>query len=272
MAPPDLQDALNALQRRDLDTAISKLKTTLDEVPAHLTAHVLLARAYETRERWSDALTHWARAQVLLPNSPVAREGKTRVLRKMETTGPPDNVPLLLDVVDASDLGLAPPDEATAPGESTEDASDAPDGLAKLRKRTEEEARRGGARSGLTGPSSASDAADAPQTPEERIEHLADETPDDDLDHLIDELESARIDPDPDATDAPAPDLEDDEADDLVSETLARIYKQQGQYGEAARVYDTLAEQQPERAEEFRQQAAEMREQAEDEDGTNADA
>ena len=272
MAPPDLQDALNALQRRDLDAAMSTLEETVDALPAHPTAHVLLARAYETRERWSDALTHWARAKTLLPNSPVAREGRARVLRKMETTGPPDGVPLLLDVVDASDLGLTPSDDAIAPEESPEEPSDTPDGLAKLRKRTEEKARRGGARSDLANPPDASDAGDAPETPEERIEHLADETSDDDLDHLIDELESARIDPNPDTADAPEPDLEDDEADDLVSETLARIYKQQGQYGEAARVYDTLAEQQPDRADAFRQQATEMREQAEEDDASDSDA
>jgi tetratricopeptide (TPR) repeat protein len=272
MPPPDLQDALNALQRRDLDAAISTLEGTVDALPAHPTAHVLLARAYETEDRWSDALTHWARAQTLLPNSPVAREGKARVLRKMESSGAPDGVPLLLDVVDASTLGLAAPDEATIPEESPGETSAPPDGLEELRQRTEEKARRGGARSDLAGPPDTSHADDAPETPEERIEHLSEETSDDDLDHLIDELESARIDPNPDAADAPEPDLEDDEADDLVSETLARIYKQQGQYGEAARVYDTLAEQQPDRADAFREQAAEMREQAKDEDVSDSDA
>ncbi len=271
MAPPDLQDALDALQRRDLDAAISTLEETVDTLPAHPTAHVLLARAYETEDRWADALAHWARAQALLPNSPVAQEGKARVLRKMESADPPEDVPLLLDVVDASDLGLSRPDDAADPETPLDAPSDAPDDLAELRQRADEEARRGGARSGLSGPPEPSELGGSPDTPEERVEHLSDEAPDDDLDHLIDELESARIDPDPDAADAPEPDLEDDEADDLVSETLARIYKQQGQYGEAARVYDTLAEQQPDRADEFRTQAAEMREQAENEDVSDSD-
>ncbi|MFP4228806.1 MAG: tetratricopeptide repeat protein [Salinivenus sp.] len=269
MTAPDLQDALNALQRRDLDTAIATLEDTVDTMPAHPTAHVLLARAYETRDRWSDALTHWAQAQRLVPNSPVAREGKTRVLRKMETNDPPQDVPRLLDVVSASDLGLDPSRTPSEEQDAPSDASEAPDDLAKLRQHAETEARRGGARSGLA------DAPDLPasdDTPEDRVADLEAEAPDDDLDRLIDELESARIDPDPDAADAPAPDLDDEEADDLVSETLARIYKQQGQYGEAARVYDKLAEQQPDRSEEFRQEAAEMRSRAEDEDGPNADA
>jgi tetratricopeptide (TPR) repeat protein len=258
MAPPDLQDALNALQRRDLDTAISTLEDTVDTLPAHPTAHVLLARAYETRERWADALTHWARAQVLLPNSPVAQEGKARVIRKMDAEAKPEGIPTLLDVIDASDLAL--PDDGPPPEETDEPTGGAPEGLTELRQRADEEARRGGARSGL------------PDTPEERVDTLADDAPDDDLDHLINELESARIDPDPDATDAPEPDLEDDEADDLVSETLARIYKQQGQYGEAARVYEKLADQQPDRADAFRTQAAEMREQAENIDASDSDA
>lgn len=268
MTAPDLQDALNALQRRDLNTAIATMDDTVDTLPAHPTAHVLLARAYETREQWSDALTHWAQAQRLVPNSPVARAGKARALRKMEPSDPPEDVPLLLDVVDASDLGLASPDDAPAPDESPGETADAPDDLAELRQRTEEEARHGSARSGLSGPPDPSELGD---TPEERIGHLADETPDEDLDRLIDELESARIDPDPDATDAPAPDLDDNEADDLVSETLARIYKQQGQYGEAARVYEKLAEQHPARADALREQAAEMREQAKNEDVSDSD-
>lgn len=84
---------------------------------------------------------------------------------------------------------------------------------------------------------------------------------DENLDQLIEELESARIVPRPDLDEIPAPDLDQD-IDDVVSETLARIYVAQEQYAEAARVYEKLAEQQPESAERFREQAAEMRERA----------
>lgn len=83
----------------------------------------------------------------------------------------------------------------------------------------------------------------------------------DDLDHLIEELESARINPDPDPDSAQTPDLEDD-IDDMVSETLARIYASQDQYEEAARVYLRLADQYPAQEQEYLQQAAEMRERA----------
>jgi len=80
-----------------------------------------------------------------------------------------------------------------------------------------------------------------------------------DLDRLIEELETARIVPRPDLEDIPEPDLEDD-IDDMVSETLARIYSSQEQYGEAARIYEKLATMDPERADEYKEKAAEMRE------------
>lgn len=94
--------------------------------------------------------------------------------------------------------------------------------------------------------------------------------PDDlqDLDRLIDELEGARIDPQPDVSDAPEPDLESD-IDDMVSETLARIYISQNQYEEAARVYLRLASQEPEQAKEHLEKAAELRDQARDLDAEN---
>ncbi len=79
-----------------------------------------------------------------------------------------------------------------------------------------------------------------------------------DLDRLIEELESARIVPDPEPEAIPPPDLES-EIEDMVSETLAKIYASQNQFEEAARVYEKLAAQQPERATEFLHLATEMR-------------
>lgn len=87
--------------------------------------------------------------------------------------------------------------------------------------------------------------------------------PDEDLDRLIQELESARIRPDPDLDAVPEPDLDDD-IEDMVSETLARIYTSQEQYHEAARVYIKLATQEPARSEEFLEKAAEMQARAEE--------
>ena len=85
-----------------------------------------------------------------------------------------------------------------------------------------------------------------------------------DLDRLIDDLDGARIVPDQNIEDIPAPPLDDD-IEDVVSETLARIYVAQEQHAEAARVYERLAEQQPARADVFRAAAAEQRAQASDE-------
>ncbi|MFW5973086.1 MAG: tetratricopeptide repeat protein, partial [Bacteroidota bacterium] len=80
----------------------------------------------------------------------------------------------------------------------------------------------------------------------------------DNLDRLIAQLENARITPDPDLDAVAPPDFEDD-IEDMVSETLARIYATQKQFDDAARVYDQLASQHPEREAHFRQKAIEMR-------------
>ena len=79
-----------------------------------------------------------------------------------------------------------------------------------------------------------------------------------DIDSLIARLASARIVPSPDAPSLPSRDLDID-IDDVASETLAGIYAAQKQYGEAARMYDALAEQRPEQATAFREQALQMR-------------
>ncbi len=99
---------------------------------------------------------------------------------------------------------------------------------------------------------------EAGQEPSQSTAALEDDL---DLDRLIAELASARIEPRPDLDDIPPPELEDD-VDDLVSETLALIYAAQQQYEEAARVYEKLALQHPEKATHYHEQAAKMREKA----------
>ena len=81
---------------------------------------------------------------------------------------------------------------------------------------------------------------------------------DQELDHLIEELESARIIPKPDHEHIEAPVLEDN-VDDMVSETLARIFEGQKQYGKAADMYEKLATIHPERTKKFVAKAAELR-------------
>jgi hypothetical protein len=104
--------------------------------------------------------------------------------------------------------------------------------------------------------------SDAPYEPE--AEAPGSQPHFEDLDRLINELESARIVPRPDIEEMTASELEDD-IEDVVSETLARIYASQGQYDEAARIYELLAGQHPEDSDEFLMKASEMRARASDE-------
>ena len=268
MAVPDLQDAINHLQQKDVDGAIATLERKIDELPAHLTAHVLLARAYEAKHQWDRALTCWENVYFLMPNSPVAREGKQRVFRHMDGGEDVDEIEEVAPSVAGSPEAGEPaaPSGEPASGAPAENAGDegspktAPEAvseLEKLRQQAEQEARQGGARPDLGDTPGDPD----PGTPKERVDELED-AGDDDLDQLIDELESARIEPDPDVDDAPAPDLEND-VDDIVSETLARIHEAQDQYRKAAQIYVKLASQEPDRAREFLEKAAEMRKKAE---------
>jgi tetratricopeptide (TPR) repeat protein len=287
MSVPDLQEPLTLLEQEDYDAAITTLADKVAALPAHLGAHVLLAHAYETQERWEEALQSWAEARFLMPNSPIAEAGTQRVLRRLEEhngasfafafppslkTQSPSDADTDTDDTDADD---APPDEP----EDT--PSDADSGLSQLRRQAEREARQGGARPGLSDAPPASDLPSSPSedppTPEEQIEQLEDEGDTDDLDYLISELQSARIEPEPEAeADTPPPDTdeaaeetEDPDTEDIVSETLARIHEGQGDYQEAARIYATLAEQEPDRADEFQEKADAMREKA---DTSNEDA
>lgn len=273
MAVPDLQDALDRLQQEDVDSAISSLERKVDELPAHLTAHVVLARAHEAKHQWQQALQCWENVYFLMPNSPVARAGKRRVLRRMDRDEEADEIDEVGPSTPAS-TGSTPPVDAPAdetpadetPSDETdpvdEDEEDPPttateavSELEKLRRQAEDEARQGGAR-----PELADRPDGAGETPEERVGEIEEE--DEDLDRLIDELESAHIEPSPDVDDVPTPDLEDD-VDDLVSETLARIHEAQDQYRKAAQIYVKLASQEPDQARDYLEKAAEMRRQAE---------
>lgn len=101
---------------------------------------------------------------------------------------------------------------------------------------------------GPAAPGGATDAAPP------RPDALADE-----LDALISRLgEAPPIRPDPDFS-GPVVQFDDAGADEMASETLAKIYAAQRQYGRAADVYETLAARDPDRADDLRRQADEMR-------------
>lgn len=93
-----------------------------------------------------------------------------------------------------------------------------------------------------------------------------------DLDDLIADLNSAgRMRPRPDLDSIPPPRLDDD-IDDMVSPTMGRIFAAQGNADEAARVFERLAEQQPERADAIRGEAARLFERQATEQPDAADA
>lgn len=277
MSLPDLQEPLALLEQKNFGEAVDVLEQKVSALPAHLGAHVLLAYAHEGREQWEEAMGAWEEVHFLLPNSPIASAGKQRVLRRMDgiedeaeaprpseahPTRPADATPRRSaadegdpdereeDVEeDSVETGPVQEPEDTDPDEPSPEADDE---LAQLRRQAEQEARQGGARPGLSDEPSS--------TPEEQVEQFEEEESSDDLNHLIDKLESARIDPDPDAeAEAPPADpTPDDDTEEVVSETLARIHEGQDDYEKAAHIYAQLAEQEPHRADEFRQKAQEM--------------
>lgn len=81
----------------------------------------------------------------------------------------------------------------------------------------------------------------------------------DELDALITQLEGApRIRPDS-AYRGPEQSLDAGDADELASETLAKIYATQHQYVKAALMYEKMAARRPEQADEFLERAAALR-------------
>ncbi len=263
MPVPPIQDVLDLLQQKEVTAAIDLLEQTVEEVPTHLPAHVILARAYEAKGQWNRALQAWEQAHFLLPNSPVAQQGKRRVLQRIQETeasietqasSSPTRSGSKHTTDSTADSASKPPPDPVGI-----DESEGPSNLEELRQQTEEESKQGRRQSELDTANSPSDRS---ATPEDQVEQFQDAAPDSDLDQLIDELESAHIEPEPEMEEVSTPDLDDD-ADDLVSETLARIHAAQEQYGEAARIYRQLATQEPDRSQEFLERAAEMREKAE---------
>ncbi len=233
---------LDLLEDGQSSAVVAALEPMVEEAPAHLPARVLLARAYEAQERWPDALGAWEQARFFLPNSPVIEAGIQRVLDQGEGQMAPAAPSLPRDAADSPE-----PTESPEPAESNAEAS---------------------ASTSADESPPESPAPHPSQMPRElqRLARQSGPAPDDnfgELDRLIQELESARIEPDPDLDSIPEPDLDDD-IEDMVSETLARIYTSQGQYGEAARVYVKLASQEPDRAEEHLEKADEMRARAEE--------
>jgi len=278
----DIQDAISLLEQGKYKEAIPLLEHVTRRMPVYVTAHVLLARALEVENDLPRALKVWQRAHFLMPNSPVTSEGIKRVVAKsslprqsavpltpedeLDTPKPSKQQPVTAHDADSSPTEMAnePP---VAEYQSLADAIELPP--APVHPSDEDLKHEVEEKSPKTTvsleppvplpipplndkPDDSPDAEDPPPVPSSPSTQF------EDLDRLIEELESARITPIPDFERIPTPDLEDD-IDDVVSETLAHIYASQKNYDEAARVYDLLATQHPDRASEFRQKASENR-------------
>lgn len=307
MAVSVIQDALHLLRDGASSTAIERLETAVTETPAYAAAYVLLARAYEGQSQWRLARTAWNQAHVLVPHSATVKEGRRRVWKQLQDLQKKERSPSTQhnshDQREAGGDGhnSAPEDDTHAeagPASSENERAtvQAPRDTEKTAQSLEENRARG--RSGREGePEEADPEARLPsisfddgpsdlealraQTnqaveqqkstlsysfePEGEPKHPLNET-DADLDRLIEDLQAARIPTEPDIDDVPTPDLDDD-IEDMVSETLARIYASQQNYHEAARIYIQLASQEPDRSSELLKQATLMRQKAAAQEG-----
>lgn len=288
MPLPDIQDAIDLIEQGAPAEAIPLLEAVAERMPTYVAVHAMMARAYEAEQQHEDARAAWERAAFLMPNSPAICEGLARVRTALQATRPASDERLRVDLDLLAELDAAleapfnpfarPPQSETPTVDLDEDrpVSLAEASLALIERALSEaqiEAEETTAQTETPPeeeeeiPPAASEASaqtlaarralDAEAAAQERTA-LSSEG-EEDLDRLIDELGAARIVPQPDVEDLPPLDLDDD-IDDMVSETLARIYASQEQYAEAARIYEQLARQQPDQAERFLAEAAAMRE------------
>lgn len=293
----DIQEPLACLHEGRAGEAIPMLEQLLQITPGHVTTYVLLARAYAAEARWQQAMIAWQQAAFLMPNSPAIQDGLAQALSMFSLVGIEEDVTVPTE--EDAEASVAELDtEASLPGETSEEApplvvdaaietdvpaieqgepdveaapaSDAPvdptaswdDDAASLPDFLPEALSNPG---DIDPPPHFLEADPAPDVIEEPV-FFENPTPpppappeeDVELDKLIADLESARIVPRPDYETIEAPDLSAP-IDDMVSETLARIYEGQKQYAEAARMYDKLAILKPDRAGDFARKAVELR-------------
>ncbi len=282
--PLNLQDAIQRLKRGRLSEAVTILRDLTARHPTHVTAYVLLAQALEAAGQPTEALQVWREAYVLLPNSPRITKGIERTAgvpftvkpsahpgTSEETESSSDGHPMAEPVIstespapppaaEAPEFQIPPPPPIVSPEADWLDLSAdvfQDQGKPAPPAPVEEEEDPLWDNLGTTVASLEQAFTSAMTSPPRTI---GDDI--EDLDSLIQELDGARIVPNPDIESIPPPTFDDAEMDEMVSETLARIYLAQKQYQEAARIYELLAQQHPERAGAFREKAAEAREMA----------
>ncbi|MDA1029165.1 MAG: tetratricopeptide repeat protein [Bacteroidetes bacterium] len=232
MSIPEITHIVSLLEGGKVAEARPMLEQLLGEVPQHVSARVVLARLLESQSEFEKALQHWKWAAYYCPNNAVIEKGLSKAVLHQLFSGDGGvarrEQPISggAPVVDSQPIPSAPaPGHSSAPGHSPAPGHSAPAHSPTERK------------------------ISPPGAPV--LEYQ-------DLDQLIQELEMARIVLDPDVRMIPQGELET-EIDDVVSETLARIYANQKFHEEAAQVYEKLAIQRPDKAEEFLQKAQELR-------------
>lgn len=248
MTEKSFSETLEHVLRGDVEPILSTLEVKTIEQPTWVIPVVALARCAESVDDWESAYELWTQARRIAPEWPAIDAGVRTASQQLLKRGLPlkeqkHNVEPVVErseKVRQFEKQLAETvDRLDAVPQSSTSATTEPAPLVTpldfdLTEMTE------------------------PAPDSKPAESGASEKTLDDLDQLINRLQGARIIPRDDAESIPAPELEAD-VDDVVSETLASIYLNQEQYGEAARIFDKLAEIQPERAAEFLQKAADAR-------------
>ena len=250
MSHQPYSSAISQVLKGEFDHAIPVVEMAAINHPEWVTPVVVLATAAERTHDWESAYELWSQARILLPDSVKISRGVRKASLMLLKEAMPEKRALRPDVSDPGQN--APEPIAGEPATSREmESADSSEGPTPLVAPLEFDLTEFATDESFVIPADPAPAA-------QNVPSSDAATALDDLDELIGRLEGARIVPRNDADEIPAPNLEAD-IDDVASETLATIYLSQSQFTEAARVFERLAEMQPEREEEFLEKAHEAR-------------